>query len=217
MYYTLTIQRGGIFTAGEGRHIKISKGLNSAKRTHNKRRPPPFGHHRCRHIFPFCLDNILGALGGIELTTPRLARRSVYRWTTANTKATFANTGHPGSPLFLPVTWPPLEIAREAPPPNGVLPSCAASPPSLCCTRAGMHLRRAALAILRLALATAMPASREYQPRSALCIVSARTNLCLSLHCGRNINELGDHPLLDDHRVTCSSHRWLVLRRFRCR
>jgi hypothetical protein len=33
-----------------------------------------------------------------------------------------------------------------------------------------------------------MPASREYQPRSALCIVSARTNLCLSLHCGRKIN-----------------------------
>ena len=125
MYYTLTIQRGGIFTAGEGRHIKISKGLNSAKRTHNKRRQPPFGHHRCRHSFPFCLYNILCALGGIELTTPRLARRSVYRWTTANTKATFANTGHPGSPLFLPVTWPPLEIAssERRPPIVRCLPS----------------------------------------------------------------------------------------------
>ena len=24
-------------------------------------------------------------------------------------------------------------------------------------------------------------------------------------HCGRNVNELGDHPLLDDHRVHVSS------------
>ena len=51
---------------------------------------------------------------------------------------------------------------------------------------ARMHIRNAALAILPLAPATAMPAPGNYQPRSALCFVSARVLTCASLRCGRN-------------------------------